>query len=147
MKIKPLKKKGLGRLFRRPRPSDILRDIDEVHKWPTDSSMTIKPIFKPMFEPPRRCEVDGKPAVFHRWVDEDKVLLHFDTLQTWQKHRARLVEFKKDGLVYPDCHTEAVRQTFALVEYDDGTVGKVEPEKVKFTDRRPTNDQSTTKSL
>ena len=88
--------------------------------------------------PFRPCEVDGKPAVFHRWVDEDRVLLHSDSLDTWQHHRARLHEFKKDGLIYPDCHTEAVRHTFALVEYTDGSVGKVEPEKVKFTDRRAT---------
>lgn len=90
----------------------------------------------PARNPFRPCEVDGTPAFFHRWVDEDRVLLHTCSFAPDQHHRARLDEFKRDGLVYPDCRTEAVRHTFALVEYDDGTVGKVEPEKVKFTDRR-----------
>jgi hypothetical protein len=83
----------------------------------------------------RLCEADGQVAFFHGWVDEDKVLLHCDTLMRWQEHRARLEEFKRDGLVYPDCHTEVVRQIFALVELPDGTVKKVEPTKVRFCDR------------
>ena len=83
----------------------------------------------------RLCEAGGLLALFHRWVEEDKALLHCDTLMPGQEHRARLVEFKRDGIVYPDYHTEVVRQTFALVELLDGTVQKVEPTKVRFLDK------------
>lgn len=59
----------------------------------------------------RLCEADGKPATFHRWVDEDAV--HFS-----------------DGAPFG-----IVRRTGALVEYLDGSVGIVRPELVTFLDK------------
>ena len=47
----------------------------------------------------RPCEVDGRPALFHRWVEE----------------------VIKDDYVLT-----------ALVEYRDGTIAKVEPERIQF---------------
>lgn len=85
---------------------------------------------------PRPCEIYGKPAVFHCWVNGEEVLLHFDVMLEWENYKGILEEFKEHGLVRPICHTETIRNTFALVEYADGTVDKVEPENVKFTDRR-----------
>ena len=95
----------------------------------------------------RFCEVDGKPAVFHRWVDEDKALLKINCFVSPTEQDFLLRRFRADSVMPPETSAEIVRQTFALVEYADGTVCKVEPEKVKFTDRRPANYQSTTKSL
>lgn len=64
----------------------------------------------------RLCEADGKPAHFLRWVSE-----------SWVIEPSALQGGHPGG---------TVRCTFALVEYADGTVRKVEPEDVKFTDRR-----------
>ena len=47
----------------------------------------------------RPCEVDGRPALFHRWVEE----------YTMQGYTLE-----------------------ALVEYQDGTIAKVEAERIKF---------------
>lgn len=65
--------------------------------------------------PFRPCEADGKPAIFHRWVNE-----------SWVVQPSPMIGGHPGG---------TVRCTFALVEYEDGTVRKVEPENIKFTDR------------
>lgn len=57
----------------------------------------------------RPCLVDDKPATFHRWVEE--------------------------GLMWAE-KLETVRTCLALVEYPDGSVGKVKPELITFLDRR-----------
>lgn len=65
----------------------------------------------------RPCEVDGKPALFHRWIESDRVLV---TVDGFNRYR-------------PGNRAEVIRETFALVEYEDGAVGKVKPELVRFT--------------
>ena len=83
----------------------------------------------------RLCEVDGQPAFFHRWVEEDRPLLQFnapvkeyDAIMTRQK-------FDQQGICPSNAIIEKARQTFALVEVLDGSVKKVAPEKVRFRDR------------
>lgn len=84
----------------------------------------------------RPCEVDGKPCLFHRWVDEDKAVLEIgplvkqDTLDVWRR------AFDEFGDVPPHSTVKILRHTYALVEYPDGSVGKVEPELVQFLDRK-----------
>ena len=58
----------------------------------------------------RPCEVDGLPALFHRWVDEN-ITVKID------------VALDK---------VEVIPHTLALVEYMGGTVAKVEPERIRF---------------
>lgn len=83
----------------------------------------------------RPCEVDGKPAVFHRWVDEDQALLKVNAF-TSPEEQASLAHRFRDSCVVPSmCSTEVLRRTFALVEYPDGSVGKVKPELVTFLDK------------
>lgn len=59
----------------------------------------------------RACEVDGKPCLFHRWVEEDTILISAESEPVFSRH------------------------TLALVEYPDGSVGKVKPELVTFLDK------------
>jgi hypothetical protein len=84
----------------------------------------------------RPCEVDGKPAFFHRWVEEEKALLKINAFTSPQELDILVRRFRSDSVLPMGTSTEIVRNTFALVEYADGTVGRVEPEKVKFRDRR-----------
>lgn len=60
----------------------------------------------------RPCEVDGRPALFHRWIEEDCELTQVAGL-----------------------FNEVIHHTFALVEYQDGTIATVKPELIRFTDR------------
>lgn len=80
----------------------------------------------------RPCEVDGRPALFHRWIEEDRELLKVDYNANPYERDAMLRRFRKDGVVPIGCSTEVIRNTFALVEYRDGTIAKVEPESIRF---------------
>jgi hypothetical protein len=83
----------------------------------------------------RLCEVDGRPALFHRWVDEDKVLFKFDCFVTEEDYRKIFSIFQEKGVIPKGCSAEKVRSTFALVEYRDGSVGKVDPALLTFLDK------------
>ena len=80
----------------------------------------------------RPCEVDGVPALFHRWVEEDRAVLRIEVLARGEKmgelHRC----FHDSGVVPPGCSVDVLRETFALVEYRDGTIAKVDPVLVRF---------------
>ena len=60
----------------------------------------------------RPCFVDGKKALFHRWVDIEKVV-----------DASPMVGGHPGG---------QIRVTLALVEYEDGRVQEVYPERIKF---------------
>lgn len=83
----------------------------------------------------RPCEVDDKVCWFHRFVDEDKVLLKVKTFV----HKIDAQEFRKSldqaGIVPACCDTEVVRETRALIEWPDGSLSTVAVERVQFLDR------------
>ena len=83
----------------------------------------------------RPCEADGKPAMFHRWVDEDQALLLVNVFCREDDMRQLLHNMDRHGIIPSGCSSEVVRHNFALVEYPDGSVGKVAPELIQFTDR------------
>lgn len=84
----------------------------------------------------RPCEVDGKPCLFHRWIDEDKAVLEIGMLVKQETLDAWRYAFNESGAVPPASTVKILRHTYALVEYPDGSVGKVEPELVRFLDRK-----------
>lgn len=84
---------------------------------------------------PRPCEADGKPAMFHRWVEEDQVRLQVNIFCREDEMRQLRQNMDRHGVVPPGCSCQTVRHTFALVEYLDGSVGKVAPELIQFTDK------------
>ena len=83
----------------------------------------------------RPCEVDGHPALFHRWIEEDRALLQVECFV--DEHQLDMIvrRFHEVGLALPGYHYEVIRETFALVEYQDGTIATVKPELIRFTDR------------
>ena len=83
----------------------------------------------------RPCEVDGRPALFHRWLEEDRALLKINALTTREEQSRLLYKFREMALCSPGCSVEVLRETFALVEYQDGTVAKVDPLLVRFVDK------------
>jgi RecA-family ATPase len=80
----------------------------------------------------RPCEVDGRPALFHRWVEEDRVVLHVNRFVCEDEREYLLHRFRRDSFVMPGCSTDVIRNTLALVEYEGGTVAKVDPELIRF---------------
>ena len=80
----------------------------------------------------RPCEVNGRPALFHRWVEESQVLLNFNCYMNEHDRDLVLRDFHAHKFTPAGVSSEAVHHTFALVEYQDGTVAKVEPEQIHF---------------
>lgn len=83
----------------------------------------------------RPCEVDGVPALFHRWADEDEPLLKLDVFCHSNAREHIYDQYKQHGIIGPEFSVEVIRKTYALVEYQDGTVHMVAPELVTFTDK------------
>ena len=82
----------------------------------------------------RLCMADGKLATFHRWIDEDQAQLqnhHFIRPADQEKIVAR---FREEGVIDNSATIEKLHTCFALIEYPDGSVGKVKPELVQFID-------------
>ena len=64
----------------------------------------------------RSCEYKGQPATFHRWVEVRKCISR--------------------GLTVLNDHPGGIiADTFALIEMQDGTVCRVTPESIRFTDK------------
>lgn len=84
---------------------------------------------------PRLCEVDEKVCTFHRWIEEDKALLKINTFTRYEEQAILRRRFVEEDVVPLGCSTEVVRRTYALIEFADGSVGKVDPELVQFIDR------------
>lgn len=85
--------------------------------------------------PERLCLADGKPATFHRWVDEDQALLQIHPFVRPADQQKIARRFREEGTTDGTATIEKLRATFALVEYPDGSVGKVKPELIQFMDR------------
>jgi hypothetical protein len=81
---------------------------------------------------PRPCLADGKPAVFLRWIEEDRPLLKFNAFVSEDDRRQVYRRFYADGIVPAGGFVEVLHEVFALVEYQDGYVGKVKPELIRF---------------
>lgn len=82
----------------------------------------------------RPCEVDGSKAWYHGLVHCDRTVVRVDgKLSSIQ---SSIIERKlQHQRVFPgDCQMHVERRTYAMVEYLDGSVAKVDPEQVHFID-------------
>lgn len=84
----------------------------------------------------RPCLADGKSALFHRWADEDKGLLRINAFTRPEEQDILSRRFREEGIVPHCCSMDALRTTTALVEYPDGSVGRVKPELIQFLDHQ-----------
>ena len=83
----------------------------------------------------RPCEVDGRPALFHRWIEEDDALLQIPRHYTLPEAEKIMQLFREDKVFADNCKVVVTHHTFALVEYRNGTIAKVEPERIQFTEK------------
>ncbi len=84
----------------------------------------------------RPCEVDGKICTFHRFAESDHAIIKLNAMVNPSEHKELIHQFEQKSIVPAYCNIEVIRVTFALVEYPDGSVGKVDPDKVHFLDRK-----------
>lgn len=69
----------------------------------------------------RRCEVDGKAALFHRWCD--------------------ISEIVPPSVMVGGHGGGVVQDTFGIVEYLDGSVARVKPERIAFVTESADNSE------
>lgn len=84
----------------------------------------------------RPCEVDGKVCWFHRFVEEDRLLLKVNSFTKPDLGDAIRRRAYETGVVDPTCSTEVMRATRALIEWPDGSLSTVAVERVTFLDRK-----------
>lgn len=84
----------------------------------------------------RPCTVDGAPALFHRFVDNDRGVLKINGLVRPSEISQILENFNKNNFTGGGCDIEKLRVTMALVEWPDGRLCTVAVERVQFTDRK-----------
>lgn len=82
----------------------------------------------------RPCEVDGSKAWYHGLIHCDRTLAQADGILRPQDRQSLELAITH-GLVIPaECRVYVERRTYAMVEYLDGSVAKVDPEQVHFID-------------
>lgn len=84
--------------------------------------------------PTRPCTVDGTPARFHRFVDNDRVVLQINRFCRPSEVENILNNFNVNNFTGPDCELHRFRQTRALIEWPDGRLSKVALEQIQFKD-------------
>lgn len=83
----------------------------------------------------RPCIVDNNLAIFHRLCDEDKVYVEVQGTYDYDLMNHLIYRAEKEYIIQPPITSiNKARTTFAVVEFEDGTIKKVDPEKVKFLD-------------
>ncbi len=83
----------------------------------------------------RPCLVEDKPALFHRWVDEDRAILKCNAMVKPERQAQLLSAFREEAILPGYCSVDMLHAVLALVEYPDGSVGKVDPKLVQFLDK------------
>ena len=112
---------------------ELRTEIEGLYKLLFDLNRLLKLYKAKPGKEARLCEVDGRPAFFHRWIEGDRALLNFNAFLPSREIERVREEFEKLHTIPQECSVKVLRATFALVEYvDDGTVSRVRPELVVF---------------
>lgn len=82
----------------------------------------------------RPCIVDMKKALFHKWDVKEEIFVKFNNLVRGDRMK-EAKDYIENNLIIPQGNDVVkVSNTYALVEFEDGTVKHVEPEAVVFLD-------------
>ena len=84
--------------------------------------------------PYRKCIVNGEKALFHKWIEQNKMIIQA-TISLKEKDASRYLEMYEKTKVLPRIfRLIAVPNNYAIIEDLKGNVKLVEPDKVKFED-------------
>ena len=83
----------------------------------------------------RQCLVDGRKALFHRYIDNHRYIYKFNIHMKPKDMEECLKVHQEKGYLpdFMDIHEGTL--TVALVEYEDGTMDEVNPKNLVFLDR------------
>ena len=87
----------------------------------------------------RPCTVGDRKGKFHKWIEEQKMLIKFNYALKPADVISMKKSFEVSDVIPPHADYEILTNTVALVEFDDGSVEKVKPEEVRFVVKREKN--------
>lgn len=111
-------------IFKKPSKPSTRPNFGVIVRKCSDCSETLRP-----------CIVEGQRCLFHRFAEISQALLKINVFVQEREARRYNEAFKRDLFCPPGTDAEVLRNVYALIEYPDGTIGKVEPEKVRFLDK------------
>lgn len=82
----------------------------------------------------RPCIANGRKAFFHRWVDEEKLIVKSLRVVRQENIDSMMGVYEKTGFLPNFVDTDKITKILALVEFEDGTVEKVDIGNIKFLD-------------
>ena len=80
----------------------------------------------------RICEVEGRRGVFFGFYEENKEILSISGFVKLTEVRRMKEIYDQDNAVLPGCDLKIISAPIALVEFEDGTIQKVDPERIRF---------------
>lgn len=80
----------------------------------------------------RPCLYLEEKATFHRWVDETRLIMKFDSVLPLKDMWRLKHEYEDIGVISAGADAIPLTTTFALIELKDGSVKKVPPEEIRF---------------
>lgn len=84
--------------------------------------------------PYRRCIVNGEKALFHKWIEQDKMVIRAN-IRLKEKDANGYMEMYEKTKVLPEVFRAiTITNNYAIIEDLKGNVKLVEPESVKFED-------------
>ena len=82
----------------------------------------------------RPCIINGEKALFHKWVDNELLILKFNTMLKKESIEQYRKMFEKTKIVPVNTTTEKVKVTLGLVEFENGSIKEVESTSIVFLD-------------
>ena len=87
--------------------------------------------------PVRPCTVDvTTKALFHKWVEREKMVLHFHNVMHPDYMAYVKNYFEENGVVSENADVHIHHECCALVEFEDGMVKMVPAESIAFLDSK-----------
>lgn len=85
----------------------------------------------------RQCYANNRKALFHKWIDIDEVLVKLNGCvrpNDLRKINENIDTIITNNVYSSNFNTEVIKRTYAIVEYEDGTIDYVDPKSIRFID-------------
>lgn len=78
------------------------------------------------------CLYDGHEALFHRWADVDNYAICVKTFMRQEDIFSLRYHLEETGVLPNTADLKIVHTVKAIIEFPDGSVAMVDPQKIKF---------------
>lgn len=87
----------------------------------------------------RPCSVNGRKAWFHCWIQTEHPYFISTAFCSREEIKEMSCRIEDITIIPSSFEVEKITKVVALVEYDNGTVAKVNPEEITFEDGKKRN--------